>query len=98
MGIDGAITGPAVSTTPTLNDPDRVFPLSSWVVQCTTVVPIGNTSPESASHVTFTGPSTASSALTENATVAPSGAVASTLAMLPGRESTGGVVSGGGGG
>src|SRR5215208_1885234 len=80
-GADGSVNfGGVVSCTMTLNEPSALFPDASVAVQLTVVVPNGNVEPEAGSHVTSTGPSTASLADTPvYVTSAPSALVASAV-------------------
>jgi hypothetical protein len=71
-----------------------VFPNVSVELQLTTVVPIGNSEPDSGEHVTGAAASSGSLAVTSNATSTPGGIVASTV-VESGTVRTGGVVSGG---
>src|SRR5919107_6212809 len=80
--------GGVVSCTFTVKLPVAVFPWASVAEQLTVVEPSGKTSPELASHVTGTAPSTTSRAVAENETAAPFGPVASATGL--GRVSTGG--------
>ena len=78
--------------TVTVKDPVAVFPAPSVADAWTVVLPTGKVLPEAGTSVTGTLPLTRSVAEAENVTTAPEGAVASTV-KLPGRASTGGVVS-----
>ena len=73
-----------------------MLPAASVAEQLTVVVVIANVEPEAGVHVTGTGPSTLSVAVTVKVTTAPDGLVASAV-MLEGTVITGGVVSEGGG-
>src|SRR5512132_1851844 len=84
--------GPVVSCTVTVKLPVAVFPTLSVAEQFTVAVAIGNVSPEFASQLTATEPSTMSVAEALQVAVAPPGPVAS-LVMFAGRLSEGGVVS-----
>src|SRR5262245_22492470 len=74
-----------------MKEPSAVFPLPSVAVQCTVVVPTGNTYPDAGRQATDTTPEL-SVAVAANTTVAPAELVAF-VSMLPGTLSTGGVVS-----
>src|SRR5262245_64673739 len=69
--------GGVVSRTVTWKLPDAVLPLSSLTVQPTVVSPSPNVLPGTGVHMGMSGPSTSSSALTENGTTAPNGPLAS---------------------
>src|SRR5436190_6317368 len=92
MSACASMVGGVVSTTVMLNESLAVLPCSSVVEQFTVVVPNGNVSPELASQVTGTDPSTRSVAEVEKSTAAPLGPVASTVRSC-GRLRVGAVVS-----
>src|SRR5215212_1365898 len=84
----GAMAGAVVSCTVTRNEPVFVCSLESVAVQVTVVEPKLNRLPEAGVHSTGTLPSTRSTAVTENVTVAPLAEVASTV-ISAGRERIG---------
>ena len=88
--------GAVVSLTVTVKDADPVLPAASVAEQFTVLVVIGNVEPEAGVHVTGTGPSTLSVAVTVNVTTLPDAEVASEV-MLEGTVRTGGIVSAAGG-
>jgi hypothetical protein len=67
----GAGGGGGVIVTLMTKLPLVAFPAASLALHDTGVCPSGNVEPDAGEHVTGTGPSTASTAVTENVTVAP---------------------------
>src|SRR3954447_5217854 len=82
-------TGGAVSTTSTVNVDDEWFPLASWALHVTLVVPSANTEPDGGVHTRLGLGSTASVAA--NVIAAPAELVAGVVAL--GETIDGAVVS-----